>query len=112
MQGRPVAMPTMSSQPDLDTPLKASSLDAVTTAKGGQAEESIAEPELLALIIELRLNAGGDGRKEREKGSTAGSVKSTVTNTTAAVDTLDLCHRKIEKLPHDMMDIIRDDVIR
>lgn len=65
----------------------------------------MAEPELLALIIELRLRAG------RPLGTGAGGGgggKSTL----SAVDTLDLCHRKIEKLPYEMVNIIRDDIVR
>lgn len=71
------------------------------------AHESMAEPELLALIVELRLGAGRASGKDKDKSSNGSKSSST-----SAVDTLDLCHRKIEKLPYDMVDIIKDDVVR
>jgi hypothetical protein len=73
------------------------------------AHESMAEPELLALIVELRLGAGRPSGKDKDKDKSSNGSKS---SSTSAVDTLDLCHRKIEKLPYDMVDIIKDDVVR
>lgn len=68
------------------------------------AHESMAEPELLALIIEMRLQAGRRSTNGKEKkGNVAPS---------SAIDTMDLCHRKIQKLPEEMVDIIKDDVVR
>lgn len=68
-----------------------------------ETQESMAEPELLALIIELRLRDGRTSGRDKSNGSKS---------STSAVDTLDLCHRKIEKLPYDMVNIIKDDVVR
>lgn len=85
-------------------PSQASENIFVETPPSGQTstetQESMAEPELLALIIELRLRAG-----RGSKGSKASTY-------TSAVDTLDLSHRKIEKLPYEMVNIIKDDVVR
>lgn len=72
-----------------------------------QYQEALAEPELLALIVELRLRA--EKRPNKDKSSTSsGSSKPT----SSAVDTLDLSHLKIEKLPYEMVDIIKEDVVR
>lgn len=68
------------------------------TQNSTEMQESMAEPELLALIIELRLRAG--------RGSKNSKVSASV------VDTLDLSRRKIEKLPYEMVNIIKDDVVR
>lgn len=73
----------------------------------GETQESMAEPELLALIIELRLRAGRTSTRDKNPGLGNSSSRAT-----SAVDTLDLCHRKIEKLPYEMVNIIKDDVIR
>lgn len=96
----------MSAQVRLDPDLTAS---ASTSQKDGShdTQESMAEPELLALIIELRLRAGRASDKEKDKSGTGSKSASAST-----VDTLDLCHRKIEKLPYDMVNIIKDDVVR
>jgi hypothetical protein len=74
-----------------------------------EAQESMAEPELLALIIELRLRDGRPATKDRDGG---GSSSNSNSAKTSAVDTLDLCHRKIQVLPYEMVNIIKDDVVR
>ena len=96
-----------------------SAFSVASTMKSDDTQESMVEPELLALIIELRLSAGG-GKKGKERGggtANGGLIKSATTASSSAsssssIDTLDLCHRKIEKLPHEMVNIIRDDVVR
>lgn len=88
---------------------------SATVANGGGGHESIAEPELLALIIEMRLNAS------RGLGSSVGSASNGDSHkrdhaasgsASPAFDTMDLCHKKIEKLPYEMVDVIKDDVVR
>lgn len=99
---------------------------------GGGPHESLAEPELLALIIEMRLRAGrSKSTRDRAQDSTSHPKYSSISSnnatsssltssmmalssssTSSAVDTLDLCHRKIENLPYEMVDIIKDDVVR
>ncbi|UZJ51945.1 hypothetical protein CBS101457_001265 [Exobasidium rhododendri] len=78
-----------------------------------ETQDAMAEPELLALIIELRLRVGRTPTKEQNlaNGTNNNSSKTTAA-TSSAVDTLDLCHRKIQHLPYEMVDIIKDDVIR
>jgi len=78
-----------------------------TVVDKSETQESMAEPELLALIVELRLRAGRAPTKDKN-----GSVNSSNSKASSAVDTLDLCHRKIEKLPYEMVNIIKEDVIR
>ncbi|MCO5612568.1 hypothetical protein L7F22_066836 [Adiantum nelumboides] len=88
---------------------------SATVANGGGGHESIAEPELLALIIEMRLNAsrglgssvGGASNGDSHKKDHAASGSAS-----PAFDTMDLCHKKIEKLPYEMVDVIKDDVVR
>jgi hypothetical protein len=79
------------------------------TDQKDETQEAMAEPELLALIIELRLEAGSTLTKDKTNasGSTQNSKR-----TPSAIDTLDLCHRNIEPLPYEMVNIIKDDVIR
>lgn len=59
-------------------------------------KEFMAEPELLALVIEIKLQAGS-----KKKG-----------NESTSVDTMDLCHRRIQRLPAEMFEIIKDDIVR
>jgi len=100
-----------------------------TTINGNGRSESIGEAELIALVVELRLRAsrstsskekdraentsisnseinGGQNGKEKEK-----EQEKEGSNVTA-IDTLDLCHRKIEVVPEEFTDVIKDDVVR
>lgn len=86
----------------------------------GGSHESIAEPELLALIIEMRLNAskataGGTSSNNDATTGNNSSKRDTATSGSASPNefpTMDLCHRRIQKLPHEMVDVLKDDIVR
>lgn len=82
----------------------------------GRIPQPIGEPELLALVVDLRLRAGRspsrdrNGREGSRDGPTPGASGLAPAN--SASDTLDLCHRRIETVPEGLVGIIRDDVVR
>ncbi|PWN38132.1 L domain-like protein [Meira miltonrushii] len=102
-----------------------SSTSSLRTKEEGK-DTPMGEPELLALIIEMRLGApsssggGSNGQSNSLNGSRrttsngAGSAMATTSNGPSTSDsgTMDLSHKKIRSLPNEMVDIIKDDIVR
>lgn len=84
---------------------------------------AISEPELIAFVVEKRLMAGSEpsktstikdrpgssNSKDASKGSSSARKNAADNN---SIDTLDLCHMRIDEVPQGFVDIIKDDVVR
>ncbi|PWN53548.1 hypothetical protein IE53DRAFT_338588 [Violaceomyces palustris] len=83
-------------------------------------QRPISEPELLAIVVEKRLKASSTRVKEKDEARPNTQHSSSPLNpgggqqsqSENSIDTLDLCHHKIETVPEGLTDIIKDDVVR
>lgn len=81
-----------------------------TSSLARKEKDFMAEDELLALVVEIKLQTGQPSSRIKGDGGTSGAASGRAGASTA--DTIDLCHRKIQTLPPEMVDIIKDDLVR
>ncbi|PWN20980.1 hypothetical protein BCV69DRAFT_282481 [Microstroma glucosiphilum] len=88
--------------PDSSADTSISTASMLASDGAGKAK-TMPSDELLATIIEMRL-AGHSrtGSVENGKSSTAPS----------SLDTLDMCHKNLQDIPDEMVEVIRDEVVR
>ncbi|KDN41139.1 hypothetical protein K437DRAFT_258376 [Tilletiaria anomala UBC 951] len=90
------------------------------------SSQAMQEAELVALVLAMRLQpgaaagAGSTGRRKEAGHASKDSSDAAVASDLAAVvqepavvaDTLDLCHRKIESVPEEVVQILKDEIVR
>lgn len=78
---------------------------SVLASDGAPKPKTMPSDELLATIIEMRLTGHSKGRV----GSTETGKSSTAPS---SLDTLDMCHKSLQDIPDEMVEVIRDEVVR
>jgi hypothetical protein len=78
---------------------------SILASDGGPKPKTMPSDELLATIIEMRLAV----HSKDKMGSTENGKSSTAPS---SLDTLDMCHKNLQDIPDEMVEVIRDEVVR
>ncbi|SPO45065.1 related to SOG2 - key component of the RAM signaling network [Moesziomyces antarcticus] len=112
-----VSMPSSSSLHTLPSTLSLAAAtssrvpSSATSSSSSSSHRAITEAELLAFVNEKRQTAAIKSASAASSDA-ARSHSKDASDTTNALDTLDLCHKRIDRVPDALVDLIQHDVVR
>ncbi len=84
---------------------------SATSSSSSSSHRAITESDLLAFVNEKRQAAAIKSASAASSDAVRSHTKD-ASDTTNALDTLDLCHKRIDRVPDALVDLIKHDVVR